>query len=81
MTEKLFSNNPQSPKPKVRLENRKGKKVTLISGLQTYGEPRLKLIASELKTFLGAGGTVKNGAIEIQGDKVDLIKKWIDKQT
>ena len=68
--------NPQSPVPKVRLEKRAGKCVTVISGLHTYGSRRLEEIARQLKTSLGAGGTVKNGSIEIQGDKVQAVKNW-----
>jgi len=66
----------QSPVAKIYLEKRAGKAVTVISGLHTYGADRLNGIAKELKTALGVGGTVKNGAIEIQGDKVTLIKSW-----
>ena len=73
MTQK---NNPRSPQPKIRLEKRMGKAVTVISGLHTYGSKRLDAIAKELKTTLGAGGTVKNGTIEIQGDKVAPIQAW-----
>ncbi len=66
----------RSPVPKIRLEKRTGKAVTVISGLHTYGAARLDKIARELKITLGAGGTVKNGIIEIQGDKVVPIKTW-----
>ena len=69
----------QSPVPKIFIQKRAGKVVTLISGLHTYGEARLDGIAKELKTALGAGGTVKNGVIEIQGDQVDSIKSWFKK--
>lgn len=71
-------NNPKSPKPKIRLEKRMGKDVTVIAGLHTYGSKRLDAIARELKTIFGAGGTVKNGSIEIQGDKAERIKTWFD---
>ena len=71
--------NPDSPKPKIRLEKRVGKYVTVIAGLHTYGADRLNAIAKELKSLCGAGGTVKNGAIEIQGDKVKLIQAWLQK--
>jgi translation initiation factor 1 len=69
-----------SPKPKIFLENRKGKIVTVISGLHTYGAARLEKMAKELKTSLGTGGTVKDGRIEIQGDKAELVKAWLREQ-
>ena len=58
------------PVPKIHLDKRSGgKTVTLIGGLHTYGPDRLNAIARELKTVCGTGGTVKEGRIEIQGDK------------
>jgi translation initiation factor 1 len=69
----------KSPKPKIYLENRAGKKVTVIAGLHTYGTMRLEAIAAELKHNFGAGGTVKNGTIEIQGDNVIKAKQWLVK--
>jgi translation initiation factor 1 len=68
-----------SPIPKIRLEKRAGKSVTVIAGLHTYGAKRLDAIARELKSALATGGTVKNGTIEIQGDKVAAIKAWFIK--
>ena len=72
--------NPDSPKPKIRLERRTGKYVTVIAGLHTYGLDRLSGIAREFKTLCGAGGTVKNGAIEIQGDQVKIVREWFLKR-
>jgi len=65
-----------SPRPQFRIEKRNGKAVTVIAGLHSYGADRLESIAKELKARCGAGGTVKNGCIEIQGDKVAQIKIW-----
>ena len=63
---------------KIRLEKRAGGKfVTIVSGLHTFGSARLNSIAKELKSTCGAGGTVKNGTIEIQGDHVELIETWL----
>ena len=73
--------NPASPKPMIRLERRTGKYVTVIAGLHTYGSERLNGIARELKTLCGAGGTVKNGAIEIQGDQVQMVREWFLKRS
>jgi len=72
--------NPNTPKPVVRLEKRVGKYVTVVSGLHTYGSERLNGMAKEWKTFCGAGGTVKNGTIEIQGDRVKTIQEWFLKK-
>lgn len=69
--------NPDSPKPHVRMERRLGKPVTVVLGLHTYGRDRLERMARELKASLGAGGTVKNGTIEIQGDHVERVRAWL----
>ena len=71
----------QSPRQRIYTEKRGGKTVTLISGLHTYGAPRLDAIAKALKVLCGAGGTVKNGVIEIQGDNIVKIMEWLKKGT
>ena len=48
-------------------KGRKGKGVTLISGL-ALNETELKNLARQLKQLCGSGGSVKNGVIEIQGE-------------
>ncbi|MDD5135965.1 MAG: translation initiation factor [Candidatus Omnitrophica bacterium] len=73
-------NNPRSPVPKIRLEKRAGRSVTVIAGLHTYGAKRLEAIAGELRSGLATGGTVKNAQIEIQGDKVEQVRAWFAKQ-
>jgi translation initiation factor 1 len=67
-----------SPVPKIRIEKRMGKGVTVIAGLHTYGADRLEKIAKELKTLFGTGGTVKNGVIEIQGERAAEVKAWFE---
>lgn len=59
---------------RVRRETkgRKGKTVTTISGLNMDDET-MKRLAGELKKRCGAGGAVKNGVIEIQGDHRDEV--------
>lgn len=46
---------------------RKGKTVTTISGFQSKPETLVALL-KQLKTQCGAGGTVKDNEIEIQGE-------------
>ncbi len=63
-------------KVKIRVETqgRKGKTVTVVSGLMhnpdTMGE-----IARILKVYCGAGGTVSDREIEIQGDQRERLAK------
>lgn len=53
-------------------KGRKGKGVTLITGLELELEA-LKILAKELKQKCGVGGAVKDFTIEIQGDQRDLV--------
>ena len=46
---------------------RKGKTVTVVAGFQAKPET-LATLLKQLKAQCGAGGTVKDGEIEIQGD-------------
>lgn len=61
---------------RVMLETagRKGKSVTVVSGLQ-HNPDTIEEIARTLKQYCGAGGTVKNGSIEIQGDQREAVSK------
>jgi predicted translation initiation factor SUI1 len=53
-------------------KGRKGKTVTLVEGLQ-HNPTTLAEIARILKQHCGAGGTVKEGKIEIQGDQRERV--------
>jgi len=52
----------------LETKGRKGKSVTIVSGLQ-HNPATMKEIARMLKESCGTGGTVKNGTIELQGDQ------------
>jgi len=56
---------------------RKGKGVCLITGIDADDET-LEKLAAELKKKCGCGGSVKEGVIEIQGDKRDLLKSLLE---
>lgn len=53
-------------------QGRGGKTVTAVHGVGLAGDA-LKALTGELKRLCGTGGTVKDGAIEIQGDHRDRI--------
>lgn len=56
---------------------RKGKGVCLIIGID-LDDAALNKLAAELKKKCGCGGAVREGVIEIQGDKRDLIKTLLE---
>ncbi|ORM55219.1 translation initiation factor [Pantoea conspicua] len=56
---------------------RKGKGVCLISGID-MDDAGLTQLAAELKKKCGCGGSLKEGVIEIQGDKRDLLKSLLE---
>lgn len=48
---------------------RGGKTVTVVKGFIGIGLPEKEALAKAMQRACGTGGTVKNGQIEIQGDK------------
>ena len=58
---------------------RKGAGVSVITGLDLSDE-ELKKLAAELEKRCGCGGSVKNGMIEIQGEKRDLLKQLLEQK-
>lgn len=53
-------------------KGRGGKTVTLVTGLPLGGDA-LAALGSELRRACCSGGTVKDGAIEVQGDHADAL--------
>jgi translation initiation factor 1 len=52
---------------------RGGKTVTVASGFKGIAERELEELARTIQRACGAGGTVKGGVIEIQGDRRDRV--------
>ena len=60
---------------RVATEKRaRGKQVTLVLGL-TEPDTDLKQLLSQLKTACGAGGTLKDHTIELQGNQLSRVQK------
>ena len=72
---------PDGETIRVRREvkGRKGKTVTLITGLPLDNDGLLAL-SREIKSALGTGGSVKNGIVLIQGDHIQPVIQWLDKR-
>ena len=77
--------NPQSDvrhvKSRGRVDIRRetggrgGKTVTVIDGFVGIGLPEKEQLAKKIRGACGCGGTVKDGAIEIQGDQRETIAR------
>ena len=68
----------RQPEP-VRLEFRRGAKgsgVTALSRLNMHPSLKDKLL-SDLKKRFGCGGTVKDGVLELQGDRREPLEAWL----
>ena len=71
----------QNPRNRGRVEIRRqtqgrgGKTVTVVSGFTGIGQPEKEQLAKKMQKTCGAGGTVKDGCIEIQGDQREPVAK------
>jgi translation initiation factor 1 len=58
---------------------RRGKSVTIVTGVD-LDDAALRKLGSELKRMCGVGGSVKDGAIEIQGDQRDRVVAELERR-
>lgn len=77
---------PQTPEnAKQRLHvffekaGRKGKTVTIVDGFKGR-ESDLEILGRRLKTYLGTGGSCKDGQLIIQGNMVEKAKSFLAKE-
>jgi len=79
-TKETASPYPNDGTVRIRREvkGRKGKTVTAIFGVPYDGE-KLKSFATTLKQCCGAGGSVKDGIVTIQGDHRKILLNEIKK--
>ena len=54
---------------------RGGKTVTVVTNFTGIGLPEKEQLAKKMRNACGAGGTVKDGRIEIQGDRREIVAK------
>ncbi len=55
--------------------HRGGKTVTIVTGFVGIGLAEKERLAKEMQKACGAGGTVKEGRIEIQGDQRETVSR------
>ena len=70
---------PEKQTVRLQVENRKrGKQVTAIRGLK-LSENGLASLLTNLKNTCGAGGSIDDGVIEIQGSQIDRVRSALEK--
>lgn len=57
-------------------QGRGGKTVTVVRGLALDANA-LTTTGKQLRNVCGAGGTAKDGVIEVQGDHVERVVAWL----
>ena len=64
---------------KKETAGRRGKTVTVISNIK-HNPQVIEKLAKKLKKHCGAGGTTYKKVIEVQGDHVDKVKSFLEKE-
>lgn len=59
---------------------RGGRTVTVVSGFQKISSPELEDLVREFQRACAAGGTLKKGQIEIQGDRCEVVMNLLVKK-
>jgi len=78
---KTASSRSTRPKDRGRVDilrqtaHRGGKTVTVVKNFVGIGLPEKEKLAKQMQKACGCGGTVKDGRIEIQGDKRDEVAR------
>ena len=73
--------SPKPPKNRGRVDiirqtaHRGGKTVTVVTGFTGIGLPEKERLAKAMQQACGTGGTVKEGRIEIQGDRREEVAR------
>tara|TARA_B100000212_G_C27254618_1_gene481740 strand:- start:246 stop:554 length:309 start_codon:yes stop_codon:yes gene_type:complete len=77
-------NNISAHSQKIRIyidkKGKKGKKVTVISGIHYKNKLQIKELLKELKIFCSTGGKLDDNEINLQGDMVDKVRDFLRKE-
>lgn len=67
---------PQEQPARVRREKRRGKWLTVVSGLDPHASDRATLL-KQAKARCAAGGGTTDDGFELQGDHRDALVAWL----
>lgn len=89
MDKKLFNALPEELDPmnaleleaarfRLNLESRRYGKAMTVLMVDGLPKDEVKMLATDLKTLLGTGGTSKGDSVELQGDHRRRVKEWLE---
>ena len=68
---------PRRVRVRFERKGRRGKTVTVVSGLPAT---RTGELLAELKRQLGCGGTLEAEDVVLQGDQVEQVRRWLERR-
>jgi len=76
-TEDASPASRQSGRLRVSRDKRRGGKIATIVDGFTIPDMEIEQLASEIKRALGCGGSVRDGEILVQGDRLDAVVAFL----
>ena len=80
MKDKVYEGQPKTIKIHKEKKGKKGKTVTIISGLGSENASQIDNLLKKLKVYCGTGGSLNDQGIQLQGDLQDKVKFFLRKE-
>jgi len=78
--DKVFEGQPKTIKIHKEKKGKKGKTVTIISGLGSENASQIDNLLKKLKVYCSTGGSLNDQGIQLQGDMQDKVKFFLRKE-
>tara|TARA_B100001287_G_C22439281_1_gene415208 strand:- start:384 stop:689 length:306 start_codon:yes stop_codon:yes gene_type:complete len=76
----VCENQPKKIKIYKTKKGKRGKTVTVISGLGSQNTSQSSQLLKKLKIYCGTGGSLNEEGIQLQGDMQDKVKFFLHKE-
>ena len=80
MKDKVYEGQPKTIKIHKEKKGKKGKTVTIISGLGSENASQIDNLLKKLKVYCSTGGSLNDQGIQLQGDMQDKVKFFLRKE-
>ena len=80
MKDKVYEGQPKTIKIHKEKKGKKGKTVTIISGLGSENASQIDNLLKKLKVYCSTGGSLNDQGIQLQGDMQEKVKFFLRKE-